>query len=202
MDTKAFLEAYSKLTPDGWLSISEALLLVTYAEETEGPIIEVGSYQGRSAMLFAQLPDRRTGKYDHATGKYATREVYCVDPWGDDFSTDLSGKQIFYRFRQNMRRIRARYYAVPLRVEAWHDDVKSEFVYLDGDHSYQGTLNQIDKALQCNPKYIAVHDVNDDGEGVLVKQAALAKLGHWQERIERVAVWSIKTCMSIDNPYE
>jgi hypothetical protein len=63
--------------------------------------------------------------------------------------------------------------------------------YLDGDHTYQGTYNQIKVAQRCLPSIIAIHDVNDNGGGKMIKEAALSLLGPWNERVERLAVWTI-----------
>lgn len=164
-------------TSHGWLSLPEAELLIKYVVLTHGPIVEVGSYMGRSAMLFSQLG----------------RVVYCIDPWADGFHDSLTGYEVFTKFLNNVNSIPQGRFIYPVRSRV--EDctlVQSEFVYLDGDHTYQGTRNQIASALCAKPKFIAIHDVNDSGGGLDVKKAALEGLGTWTERVERVAIWTIR----------
>lgn len=167
---------FDSLTSHGWLTWGEAKLLQQCLDETQGPIIEVGSYFGRSAMLMAH------------TG----RNLTCIDPWDDDFSSDYSGEDIFLGFLKNMGSVKgARYRVIRKRVEEV-DPFPADLVYLDGDHSYNGTLSQVRFAVGCNPSIIAIHDVNNDGGGLEVKKAALSILRMWDERVGRLAVWGLK----------
>jgi len=168
-----FNTAFKNIASDGWLSEGEAKAIWQTAKKTKGPIVEVGSYKGRSATLFAQLE----------------RPVFCIDPWDNNFSDTETGEEIFNRFKENTSKYSN---IVPLREKVENlEPQDAEFVYLDGDHTYEGTLAQIKFALKCNPKYIAIHDVNDQGGGLEVKRAALELLGEWNERIERVAIWKL-----------
>lgn len=185
MTTRHFLDAFQKCTSHGWLDWDEALLLVAYADATRGPIVEVGSYQGRSAMLLGQLfvPDYSPCLY---------RQIHCVDPWANGFHSEISGDDLFARFKDHIREIPGLQITPHrMRVEDW-TPIPSEFVYLDGDHSYEGTVVQIKKALECKPVYIAIHDVNDSGEGKNVKRAAEELLGPWKERLSKLAVWKLR----------
>lgn len=173
MDSKTFEEVFASLPSDGWLSKEEARLLLSTAEKTSGPILEVGSYMGRSTCLLARL----------------RRLIYAVDPWDDTFNTEKKGEETFHRFCENVAALEgAQVWPFRTRVEDWpHRNVG--FAYLDGDHTYQGTVKQIEKALLCSPSAIAIHDVNDSGDGLDIKRAALQLLGPWTERKERLAVW-------------
>lgn len=182
MDGDAFDAAFDRLTAQGWLSRDEALMLIKYAELTEGPIVEVGSYCGRSAMMLGSLG----------------RLLYCIDPWADGFNDNESGDELYAKFHMNMARVPGIVYAaIRSRVEDW-SPVSAEFVYLDGDHTADGTRVQISQALKCRPKYIAIHDVNDRGEGVAIKDTAVKMLGKWVERVERLAVWDMKRCLAYE----
>lgn len=176
MNVTEFRTAFSRITSQGWLTFEEALLLVDYASRTSGPIIEIGSYMGRSAMLLAHL----------------RRSLTCIDPWDDHFHDSLKGDAIYDRFIDNICSLpdNLGHYVLPTReyIEYW-TPTPAGFVYCDGDHSYVGTVNQISKALQCGPDFIAVHDVADTGGGRIVKDAALASLGMWIERVGTLAVW-------------
>lgn len=172
---KDFDAAFARITSHGWLTKEEGRLLVKYAEKTSGPIVEVGSYLGRSAMLLGQLG----------------RVVYCIDPWDDSFDSELTGNEIYNRFLSNICTLEIDVVPVRLRVEEWVP-IPAEFVYLDGDHTKEGTHSQITVALSCRPVFIAIHDISDGGEGVAIRDVALERLGEWTERVERLAVWEIE----------
>ena len=169
-----FDEVYETLPGNGWLSRSEAELLYRSAKAATGYILEVGCFEGRSTVLLASLG----------------RPVYAVDPF-DGFHSELSGDEICRRFTVNLvsRGIH--------NVHLYHYKVEDKelelprmgFAYLDGDHTYYGTRLQIGKAKLCGAKVIAIHDVNDSGDGANIKRAALEMLGPWDERVERLAVW-------------
>ncbi len=174
-----YIKAYDIITSHGWLHFDEGALLIGVADKTEGSIVEVGCYQGRSAMLLAQLE----------------RPLHCVDPWDDSFSTDYKGDRVLELFLSNMKglavKMGPRFPSVIVareKVEDWKP-VEAGFVYLDGDHTYKGTKAQIEKALACHPQAIAIHDCNDRGEGANVKRAALELLGPYCQRMGAMAVW-------------
>lgn len=173
---KTFLEAYDVIPGNGWLSEAEARTMWEFASSCQGPILEVGCHQGRSTVLLAQLG----------------RPVYAVDPYLDDFDSTLSGNDRMNLFLQNVHgRGLENVFLFRQRVEDW--SVKPVgFAFLDGDHSYQGTLAQVKKAVGCHPDVIAVHDVNDSGGGKAVKEAALEVLGRWSVRVGSLAIWDYR----------
>ena len=144
-------------------------------ELTEGPILEVGCYEGRSTCLLA------------ATG----RLVYAVDPFAGFSTQDPTGENTARIFLQNLS-IRGLTSVILFQesIERWGPRPVG-LAYLDGEHTYRGTLTQILTALKCNPSIIALHDVNDTGGGVEVKRAAEQILGPWAGRVERLAWWDI-----------
>jgi len=172
---KTFAEIYETLPGNGWLSKNEASLLYWHCSQMQGPILEVGCYEGRSSVLLASFG----------------RPLYCVDPFDrEDTATD--GDKIEEAWHVNMRS-RELFHAVLFKqpIEEW--EVRPvEFAYLDGEHSYDGTIVQIEKAQACGAKVIAVHDVNDSGGGFQVKRAAVEALGQWTDRVERLAVWILQ----------
>lgn len=168
-----FNEVFYKL-PVGWLDMEEALLMFVYAQLAEGPILEVGSFYGRSAVLLAQLG----------------RPLYCVDPFEGFDTEDMSGEKALELFEKNT----GPYPNIKLfkmKIEDWEPQPVG-FAYLDGDHTYEGTIRQIEKALQCNSQYIAMHDVNDTGDGKSIQDAALKYLGPWILRAGKMAVFKVK----------
>lgn len=167
-----FTYVYPTLPGNGWLTEPEAELLWKVANLSQGPILEVGSYHGRSTCLLA------------ATG----RQVYAVDPF-DGFTSDHAGNDIEAALRLALKsRGLTNVEIFRQRVEDWKPRPVG-FAYLDGDHTYIGTVAQIEAAKACGAKYIAVHDVNDKGDGAEIKRACLRLLGSWSERAERLAVW-------------
>lgn len=176
MTRKTFAVVYESLPGNGWLSRAEAELLWEWVHKTEGAILEVGSFKGRSTCLLG------------ATG----RKVYAVDPFEGFDSNDPSGVTIYRELCANLdgRRL-SNVIVQPSRIENWLPK-PCGFAYLDGPHTYHGTLDQVEKALACGVSVIAVHDVNDDGEGYEIKMAAVETLGAWDDRVERLAVWKVK----------
>ncbi len=166
---------FDHIPGDGWLSRPEAELLWRVASETTGPILEVGCHRGRSTCLLGALG----------------RPVYAVDPFdgtfhgegaNSDYSTLL--KNLDSRRLSNVEVFRQ-------KIEDW-TPLRAGFCYLDGDHTYQGTVSQIKKALLCDPAVVAMHDVTDGhSAGKEVTRAALRFLGPWDVRVERMAVWTI-----------
>lgn len=155
-------EALGLCTTHGWLTVEEAELLVEYAE---GPIVEVGSYQGRSACLLALMGF----------------DVHCIDPWPDE--------AVYLKFVANVRELGLRNVTWERVLVEDAATVQAETAYLDGDHTFNGTLDQITYAQKCGASIIAVHDVNDSGEGLAVKEAAVSTFGAWSDRVGRLAVW-------------
>lgn len=201
MTLREFLTAFDRCTSAGWLDGEEALLLTATAEETSGPLVEFGSYQGRSAMLLAQLTEEVVCSLPFGRGaeRYRIpRVLHCVDPWADGFHSTLSGDEIYRLFLGHLVELPNRGRNVVVhrrRVEDWDPrglaglNVPAGLVYCDGDHRYAGTKAQLAKALACYPQAIAAHDVNDAGEGLEVKRACLEVLGPWRERRGKLAVW-------------
>jgi hypothetical protein len=149
-----FNEIFETLPGNGWLTKSEAELLWRAVTSTEeGPILEVGCYQGRSTVLLA------------ATG----RLVYCVDPWMNFGDTD--GAATYTLWKRNMEE-RGIENLMPFRqvLEKWVPR-QSDFAYLDGDHSYVGTRFQIETAQKCGVASMCIHDYATEGGGALVKEA-------------------------------
>lgn len=189
MTIREFIDAMQQLTSDGWLHWDEALLLVSYAEMTSGPIVEFGCYMGRSAMLLSQVKytsvEEINGGQLH---RKQCRKLICVDSWDGSFSSEHSGNETYKKFRVNMESIGAIADICRCRVEDWPAQ-PAGFVYCDGDHSYDGTMAQARKAIECDPQYVAFHDVSDSVVGANVKRACLKVLGEWREKINGVAVW-------------
>lgn len=190
---RTFEQVFAELPGTGWLSEEEARLLWAAAQQEPGPILEVGCYHGRSTCLLAELG----------------QPMYCVDPFKSFSTEDPTGEATRAAWARNL--VDRGYlpftidpedehllispaafcylFAVP--IEEWKPR-RVSFAYLDGDHTYKGTENQVRCALACQARVIAVHDVNDSGGGVEVRDAAVGILGPWAARAGRLAVWSVR----------
>lgn len=194
MTLEEFCLCYSRCTSHGWLTMDEAIVLVRWAMVTKGPMVEIGSYMGRSAMLLGQLTEEvplisSLGTVCPASRRTVPRRLYCVDPWDDYFSSDYTGERIYQQFLVNIHSLH-RHDIVPVRkrVEQW-DTIPAEFVYCDGDHTPTGTAIQVHKALQCRARVIAIHDVTDSPAGKEITRTATELLGQWTEHQGRLAIW-------------
>ena len=146
---------FNTLPGNGWLTIDEAELLWDISSRVRGPILEVGCYYGRSTCLLA------------AHG----RLIYAVDPFADGFDSDASGDEILGHFRENLRERQIdNVHLFREKIEDWIPRIVG-FAYLDGDHSYVGTLHQLSKAHQSEARHICVHDYSLDRGGLEVKKA-------------------------------
>ncbi len=157
---------------EGWLDADEAAELLKLVINTDGDVVEFGSYQGKSSVVLA------------IWGK----KVYCVDSWED--YEGVSGEVVHEKFLQNTASIK-NIIPVKSRVEDWMP-LPAGLVFCDGDHSYEGTKVQIEKALQCNPTYIACHDVSNEkyADGVRRATDELLK-GREFYKVNRLGVWKI-----------
>jgi len=158
----------------GWLNFDEAWLLYRTAEQTRGPILEVGSYHGKSTVLLAHLG----------------RPIYSVDPFLGFDKGDPTGDKTARAFYRNIRPYHRLIEHSRKRVEDWTPQ-PCGYAYLDGDHSYEGTVAQIKTALECGVSRIAVHDYNDHGGGLKVKQACVELLGKPYDRRSKMAVFIV-----------
>ena len=145
---KTFEEVYATLPGNGWLSEDEARLLWLCCQKTDGAILEVGCYQGRSTVLLASFG----------------RTVQCVDPFAGFCTEDLDGDKARAAFLANTRQLSNVFIEV-CKVEDWGAFISPhiDLCYLDGDHTYEGVQNDITAiaALLCPGAMIAFHDYFD-----------------------------------------
>lgn len=129
----------------GFLADDEAQALYNYAlqSSTQGPVLEVGSYCGKSTLFLAQAAkqngsvvfavDHHRGSEEHQLG-----EEYHD---GDLYDNSVGLMDTFKEFRKNMRACNVEDTVVPLvapsRVAAkqWHTPLA--MVFIDGGHSFE-----------------------------------------------------------------
>lgn len=191
-----FAVAWSLVPGTGWLTEEEGWLLWKAVRRSTGPVLEVGCFHGRSTVLLhLACPDR---------------PLYCVDPFeGFDLEGDPTGQNAKAQWLHNVPLLTGtRPVVVPAafnglnsvpdpsekitlwtqRIEDWRPRPVG-FAYLDGDHTYQGTLAQFEAALLSEAKVIACHDVGDTDGGQVVRNAAHKVVGPWDEKVDKMAVW-------------
>jgi predicted O-methyltransferase YrrM len=138
----------------GWMSEGELKLLGTIAQKCK-VIIEVGSYYGKSTRALADnSPD--------------DARIYAVDPWDYYFASLMKvDNNSFNQFYMNLYEYIKSKKLIICRAK-WEDyepKEKADFIFIDGDHTYDSCRHDIDKALQwVKPDgIIAGHDYNVAG---------------------------------------
>jgi hypothetical protein len=153
-----FEEVYETIPGNGWLTKEEARLLWTVVNNCSGSILEVGSYHGRSTVLLA------------VTG----RNVHAVDPFSGFDSDDPTGDLTYQKFMNNVFHSRClmNVHLHRRKVEDWYP-LESDFgfAYLDGDHTYEGTLRQIQKAKDIGAWDFCIHDYAQSRDGLHIAKA-------------------------------
>jgi predicted O-methyltransferase YrrM len=137
------MQHYYKNVP-GWAAFEQLYIDAVRQFPTGSRFIEVGSWLGRSAALMG-VEIENSGK---------DIEFVCVDPW-EDGGPDLRDTQYFrcldapvYEiFQRNVAPIAHRLKAMKMEsVEAsrWFPDQSVDFIMLDGDHSYDAVMKDIE----------------------------------------------------------
>lgn len=146
----------------GFLSMKEAGLLFWAARQcpVPGPVIELGSYEGRSTGLFA----------------LAGRHVYAIDAWSLEVA-DLSAyghgavaaDEVFARFQSNLRQMRVEH-LVSINRGLTHQigqtwDEEGAILFVDAGHTYEDVSR--DLAIWTpylhRQGFLIMHDVLGDG---------------------------------------
>lgn len=122
-------------------------------------VYEIGSLCGRSSRAIADnSPEKCT--------------IYCIDPW--DFIIPAWNELIvidqatFMQFCVNLHDHMTSFKVIPIRMK-WEDftpSVKADFIFIDGNHTYDAVRHDVMKALKYikDDGIIAGHDyTNFDG---------------------------------------
>ena len=134
-----FYENITGWTDEGLFSVYSMAVVAT---PDNGHVVEIGSWKGRSAAYMAVeiINSGKNIKFD------------CVDPWtgtSDEehgFDEDYRKKTLFEAFTKNMEPVAGHYNAIKLpSVEAskLYEDESLDFVFIDGDHSYEAVQADI-----------------------------------------------------------
>jgi len=148
----------------GWLSVREQTLLYNLARAvpTEGTIVELGSWNGRSTIMLAagSLKGRRA-------------QVYAIDLFsitgevGKIYEPDVENGMNNYLplFEKNIREAGVDSVVVPISgyttegARAWSDR-PINLLFIDADHSYDGVRSDfLEWVVHCSPlAWCAFHD--------------------------------------------
>jgi len=141
-------KAYSIL---GWMSVGELKLLATIAQKCKS-IIEIGSYCGKSTRALC----------DNAP---ANCKIYTVDPWDYYFNASMrvdnnSFNQFYINLYDHIKS--GKLLINRLKWEDYEPKELVDFIFIDGDHTYESVRHDIDKALLHVKQngIIAGHDYN------------------------------------------
>lgn len=150
---------------EGWMTRPELIWLAEQAQKCNC-IYEIGCYYGRSTRVLA----------DNCPGT-----VYAIDPWDGDYYSD-NGHQViikytvdvYNKFVDNMEPHILNKKVIPIKhkfsLRALHEAgacLFPDFVFIDGDHSYNTVLHDILDCIELRPKIIAGHDyTHTDWPGV------------------------------------
>lgn len=123
-------------------------------------MLEVGSYAGESAELFAE------------SGKFA--EIVCIDPWQGGYDEkDEASRSNMAEAEAAFDRMMDRYWAIRkfkgtfAEFAAKDPLMYPDLVYIDACHTYEGCKGDIQEALKLEPRIIAGHDYAHWCEGVV-----------------------------------
>jgi predicted O-methyltransferase YrrM len=99
-------------------------------------ILEIGSYEGASSILFLNL--------------LKNSNIYCVDTWSDKFRSGVTKKNINYskiedRFDYNLKEYRKRVKKFKTESSLFFKKINKkllfDLIYIDGSHKYRDVLN-------------------------------------------------------------
>ena len=147
----------------GTLGQADVQVLIHMASKLDenSRYLETGSYLGCSSLIIA-LHSRAT--------------VWAHDIWVTEWSELKGGpppevKDYFYKFYQMVKDNKMTNRIIPIRGDSVytvgiHDDKSIDLAFVDGDHSYDGCLNDLEAVLpKMKPNcYILVHDCYQDSD--------------------------------------
>ena len=144
-----------------FLGMTELLysLYQTLHNQTNLKMLEIGSYKGESAFMFASL------------GIFT--EIHCIDPFeGVEESNDVFTEN--WDNVKNEFKLNTRYFDnITLHQEFSYDVVNNfedgyfDFIYIDGNHEYEDVKKDIELFLPKTKHLIGGHDYQKEWPGVI-----------------------------------
>lgn len=174
------LKAAGKI--DGWLTVPEASALYELAHDSTGPIVEIGSWQGRSTAVLALAS---------MEGNY--QPVYAIDPFATVMTTatgELVEASSPEKLRANLDAagVNGLVHIVAKTSESAVEQVPSEIdvLFVDGAHDYESAKRDLQLYA---PKVriggrVAIHDCHEAEPGVVaaVDEVLSADPSKWRCR--------------------
>lgn len=117
------------------LTDEEKIKLLQLSKETKEIFVEIGSYYG-SPFCFIAEGIRQLGKKS---------TLYCIDTW-QNYGMAEGEKDTYQRFIEATEK----YHGIILPLRGWSYDIaknfdeKIDFIFIDGDHSYEGVKRDVD----------------------------------------------------------
>lgn len=158
------------------LTKNEQVMLYKLARKSRATIgVEIGSFLGASSNMIA------------AGLRSDTARLYCIDTWHNDAMTE-GARDTWDNFSLNTRRYASK--IIPVRgfstevvdivARACHGEVG--FLFIDGDHSYEGVYAdwQNYRPLLKKGGYVAFHDYGwAEGVQRVVKEEVMSCVDEW-----------------------
>lgn len=174
------------LAAPGFLDDAEGLRLYALARDHAhlGPIVEIGSYCGKSTIVLASA----------ARGVGPHVRVHAIDPHQGVVSIQDGPDAVrveadtFDRFRHNIAAAGVDGVIEPIRLRSYEVDWRGpiSFLFIDGLHDYASVARDFSHFEPHLPAgaYVGFHDCNDTYPGVKLFVAGLAGSGAYEE-VER-----------------
>jgi hypothetical protein len=189
-NAEAAMRAVSKI--DGWLSPHEAITLYEAARTANGPIIEIGSWRGRStaALALGSMAGNQQPVYaiDSFVGVSATDRPTCFGAKADSSSPEILRANLDAAGVNGLVRIvpKASYQAVGEVPDCG-------LLFIDGDHSYRNVrldLEMYAPKVKLGGK-IVLHDCHDADPGVAQAADEYLTPDKWRcrWRVDTAVVW-------------
>jgi len=167
--------------------------LIEYTGLSGISMVEVGSYAGQSAEVFANMPQ--------------VREIWCVDPWkpgyddsdkashSDMSEVELAFDEVAAKHPDKIRKFKG-------VLEDFHDEypnVRPDLVYIDACHLYEHVKSDIAVSMSMGPKFVAGHDFPFEGVSKAVYDiggpSETFKDGSWVKRVRTFRSFSVDEMM-------